>query len=147
MNGGAVYEKHGSWYGRWRNDEGRRLNRRIGPVRTAERPAGLTRREAEKAMRRMQVEEETNPIPTRDRVYTVDEAMTALRRRLDYIGVSKSYAANCERKQRLHIGPVMGSRPLHRVTRRDVERLHSACDRRPPAEYESLYRQKMGSHC
>lgn len=123
MHGGQVYEKHGCWYGRWRNDEGRRLNRRIGPARTAERPHGLSRRDAEKQLRRMQVEEERNPMPTRDQIHTVDEACTALRRRLDYIGVSKSYAANCERKQRLHIGPVLGRKPLHRVSRRDVERL------------------------
>ena len=32
---GQVYEKSGSYYGRWRTPSGRRLNRKIGPVRTA----------------------------------------------------------------------------------------------------------------
>ena len=37
--------------------------------------------------------------------------------------MSRSYAANCERKQRLHIGPAIGDKVLQKVTRRDVERL------------------------
>jgi len=120
---GQLYEKHGAWYGRWRNAAGPRLNRRVGPARSSDRPDGLSRREADKVFRRMQDEEDANPTPARDAVKTVDDACTALRRKLDYVGVSRSYAANCERKQRLHIGPAMGTKPLHRVTRRDVERL------------------------
>ncbi len=31
---GSLVEKHGAYYGRWRTSDGRRLNRRIGPLRT-----------------------------------------------------------------------------------------------------------------
>ena len=30
---GALYEKQGAYYGRWRTTDGRRVNRRLGPVR------------------------------------------------------------------------------------------------------------------
>lgn len=120
---GSLYEKHGNWYGRWRSEAGQRLNRKVGPVRTPHRADGLTRGEAERRFREMQAAEDERPTPGLDERHTVDEACSALRRKLDYVGVSKSYAANCERKQRLHIGPAMGEKELHRVTRRDVERL------------------------
>jgi integrase len=120
---GHVYEKYGAWYGRWRSQAGARLNRRIGPVRSAHGCDGLTRGEAERRFREMQAAEDGNPTPALARRYTVDDACSALRHKLEYIGVSRSYAANCERKQRLHIGPVIGDKVLQKVTRRDVERL------------------------
>ena len=100
-----------------------RLNRRIGPVRSRWRD-GLTRGEAERAFARCR-REDGNPTPAWTAV-TVDDACSALRRKLEYVGVSRSYAANCERKQRLHIGPAIGDKVLQKVTRRDVERLGEA---------------------
>lgn len=120
---GSVYEKHGSWYGRWRSASGARLNRRLGPVRTPHAADGLTRAQAEKRFRELQAAEDLNPTPTVEGRHTVDEACIALRAKLDYVGVSRSYAKNCERKQRLHIGPALGDKVLQKVTRRDVERL------------------------
>jgi integrase len=120
---GSVYEKHGAWYGRWRSAAGQRLNRRIGSVRSPHRADGLTRGEAERRFREMQAAEDERPTPGVGVRHTVGEACSALRRKLEYVGVSRSYAANCERKQRLHIGPALGVKELHRVTRRDVEKL------------------------
>jgi hypothetical protein len=101
------------------------LNRRIGPVRSAHGADGLTRGDAERRFREMQAAEDGNPTPAQEGRYTVDDACSALRRKLEYVGVSRSYAANCERKQRLHIGPALGDKVLQKVTRRDVERLGS----------------------
>jgi hypothetical protein len=51
---GQLHEKHGAWYGRWRTSDGRRLNRRLGPVRAAGTSVGLTRKEAERQFRKVQ---------------------------------------------------------------------------------------------
>jgi len=48
---GALYEKHGSYYDRWRTSDGRKLNRKIGPVRIPGSPEGFTRARAERAFR------------------------------------------------------------------------------------------------
>lgn len=59
---GQLYAKHGAWYGRWRTGGGRRLNRRLGPVRSVGEADGLTRREAARAFRHLQDEEELVPM-------------------------------------------------------------------------------------
>src|SRR5689334_10655907 len=119
---GQLYAKHGSWYGRWRTSDGRRLNRRLGPIRRTGEADGLTRREAERAFRRLQDEEERHPT-TRAVRHTVNDAADALRRKLALVGSSRSHLANTERMQRLHIGPALGDRALANVTRREVEQL------------------------
>jgi integrase len=120
---GQLYVKNGSWYGRWRDEEGRRFNRRLGSVEDMPKEFGLTKRQAEKAFWKLRDAEEQNPTNPPAGRHTVDEACEAHRRRLAYINVSESHFKNCERKQRLHIGPVLGDRPLQRVIRNDVERL------------------------
>ena len=67
---GHVYEKYGAWYGRWRSEAGARLNRRIGPARSAHGTDGLTRGEAERRFREMQAAEDGNPTPRRRTVVT-----------------------------------------------------------------------------
>src|SRR4051812_30417246 len=130
---GQLYAKHGAWYGRWRTSDGRRLNRRLGPVRSIGEADGLTRREAERKFRRVQDEEERRPT-TRAVRHTVNEAADALRQKLALIGSSRSHLRNTERMQRLHIGPALGDRTLQKVTRRDVEQLGGAARRRAVAE-------------
>ena len=60
---GTLLEKHGAWYGRFRLPDGRRLSRRIGPVRPPGTDAGLTRRQAEAELRKLMLAEELNPTP------------------------------------------------------------------------------------
>ena len=43
---GQIYEKSGAYYGRWRTEDGRRLNRRLGGTRTTGNADGLTRAQA-----------------------------------------------------------------------------------------------------
>src|SRR3954447_24554332 len=118
---GRLYVKHGAWYGRWRTGDGRRLNRRVGPMRSAGEADGLTRRDAEKQFRRMQDEEERHPTPAAAVRHSVDDAADALRQKLALVGSSRSHLRNPEAMQRLHIGPGLGDRQLGKVTRRDVE--------------------------
>ncbi|MCW2986829.1 MAG: site-specific integrase [Conexibacter sp.] len=120
---GQLYQKSGHWYGRWRDEEGRRFNRRLGPVEDTHAEPAMTKRQAEKAFWKLRDAEERNPINPATGRHTVNEACEAHRRRLAYIDVSESHFKNCERKQRLHIGPAFGDRLLQRVTRHDVERL------------------------
>lgn len=84
---------------------------------------GLTRREAERAFRRVQNAEERHPAPIAVRAKTVNDATDALRHALALRGCSRSHLANTERMQRLHIGPALGERRLDKVTRGDVEAL------------------------
>jgi integrase len=57
---------------------------------------------------------------------TVDDAANELRRQLLLDGARKSYRENCESMQRVHISPAIGSKPLEKVTRRDVEDIEAA---------------------
>src|SRR5215208_6703719 len=93
---GQLHEKHGAWYGRWRTGDGRRLNRRLGPVRTAGEANGLTRREAEREFRRLQEQEERNPTPRAAGRHTVLEASVARRDKMRITGLSPTYQRGCE---------------------------------------------------
>src|SRR5258708_6467623 len=50
---GTLYEKDGAWGGRWRNGHGRRPHRKIGLARTSGAREGLTKKQAEQALREM----------------------------------------------------------------------------------------------
>ncbi len=132
---GRLYAKYGAWYGRWRTSDGRRLNRRLGDVRSVGEADGLTRSEAERAFRQAQDAEERSPTPVADRRRTVDDALEALRDRKTLEGVGRSRMSTCESHHRLHIAPALGQRLLSQVTRQDVEALGRQLPRqRPVAE-------------
>lgn len=119
---GHLYEKHGSYYARWRTGDGRLLNRKVGPVRALGARDGLTRSEAEKEFRRIQAAEEQ--APRRDRAApspTLAEVSTALRRQLQLRGSRPSYVENCESMDRIHISPVVGTMPVADIAPADIE--------------------------
>jgi hypothetical protein len=92
---GHLYEKHGAYYARWRTDDGRLLNRKVGPIRAAGARDGLTRSEAEKEFRRMQAAEEQ--AARRNRAApspTLADVSAALRRQLQLRGSRPSYLEN-----------------------------------------------------
>src|SRR5438309_1509296 len=94
---GCLYEKAGTYYGRWRTSDGRQLHRKIGHMRTPGERDGLTRAAAEREFRRMQDTEEHDPRPARGApLPTVDELATSLRAQQELRGLSKSYRENCE---------------------------------------------------
>lgn len=124
---GQLYEKSGSYYGRWRTSAGRRLNRKVGPVRTPGESDGLTRLQAERESRRMQEAEEHAPRPALGaHVPSVDDVAESLRERLELRGTRKSYRESCEYMQRVHITPHIGDRKITDVSTADVEALGRA---------------------
>jgi integrase len=119
---GSLYEKSGSYYGRWRTSDGRYLNRRVGAVRTPASSDGLTRSQAEREFRKLQEAEELTPRPSASaRSLTVDELASSLRERLELRAVRKSYSENCEYMQRVHITPLLGDRKAAELNRGDIE--------------------------
>jgi integrase len=121
---GHLYEKSGSYYGRWRALDGRLLNRKIGKVRNTGEKDGLTRTQAEREFRRLQDEEDRTPRPVHGAdIPTVDAVADSLRERLELRGRRTSYRANCEYMQRVHISPSMGDRHITDIERHDIEAL------------------------
>jgi len=120
---GQLYSKQGSYYGRWRTSDGRRLNRLLGPVRATGSAEGLTRAEAERAFRKAREKEEQAPRPKVTARITVDDSADSLRAKQKLEGARKSYQENCTSMQRVHISPKLGSLPVAGVTRPQVEGL------------------------
>jgi integrase len=124
---GHLYEKWGSYYGRWRTLDGRNVNRIVGPVRTPGSADGLTRAQAERAFRRLQDAEERVPRPVRGAaIATVDEVTDSLRQKLRLRGARRSYLQGCESMQRIHISPRFGAAAVSDVTTAHVEALATA---------------------
>jgi len=121
---GQLYEASGSYYGRWRTLDGRKLNRRIGRTRAAGAADGLTRAQAERVFRKLQETEEASPSRRRDsEAITVSAAAESLRRAKALDGARKSYLENLESMQRVHLDPSIGAIPLEAVTAGHVEAL------------------------
>ncbi len=124
---GHVYEKWGSYYGRWRTSDGRLLNRKVGKIRSVGERDGLTRTQAEREFRRLQEREELTPRPRHDaEIPNVDAVADSLRQKLALSGARRSYLENCASMQRVHIGPHLGSIRVTDVTTADIERLAAA---------------------
>jgi hypothetical protein len=84
-----LYEKWGSYYGRWRTPDGRRLNCKLGPVRTRGESDGLTRAQAEQAFRRVRAEATSRkPVEPVVEILTVDQVADRLRERIAIEGVA-----------------------------------------------------------
>ena len=123
---GELYEKHGSYYARWRTSDGRKLNRKVGPVRPPGTSDGLTRSQAERMFRKMQEVEEKRPSRRRGvEPITVSAAVSSLRRAKALEGTRKSYLENLESMQRVHVDPSIGSMPLEKVSTERIETLAS----------------------
>jgi integrase len=121
---GHVYEKWGSYYGRWRTSDGRLLNRKIGKVRSVGERDGLTRTQAEREFRHLQETEEQTPRPRHDaEIPTVDAVTDSLCQKLALGGASRSYRENCASMQRVHISPRFGASRVTDVTTAQVEAL------------------------
>jgi integrase len=124
---GRIYVKWGSYYGRWRTPDGRYVNPRLGKVRERGEQDGLSRRAAERVLRRLLDVVSVRPAPTREeRPRTVDDAADTFRERLVIEGARLSYRQNCESMQRVHISPGLGRRRVDAVKTEDIERLARA---------------------
>jgi hypothetical protein len=124
---GHLYEKSGSYYGRWRTLDGRLLNRKVGHIRRPGESDGLTRPQAERELRRMQDAEERAPKLARGaKSPTVDEVGDSLRQELRIGGARRSYLEGCESMQRVRISPRLGTLAVTSVTTAHVEAVASA---------------------
>lgn len=124
---GQLHEKHGSYYGRWRTSDGRKLNRKLGPIRAAGSSDGLTRSQAERAFRKLQDEEERSPSRRRDvTAMTVTAAAESLRQAKALEGARKPYLENLESMQRVHLDASIGPMALEAVTTAGIEALASS---------------------
>jgi integrase len=131
---GHLYVKHGSYYARWRTSTGRLVNRKVGPTRPTGSNQGLSRPQAERALRKLQEQEERRREPAVvDARVTVVDAAESLRRKLAVEGARKSYLENCESMTRVHIA-VHLHKPIAKAQTADIEALADAmlnCSRQP----------------
>jgi len=86
---GGLRQIGGSWYGTWRDAGGRKVQRKIGAVRTTGRPDGITKLDAEKRLAQLRKESATFVSPD-DRV-TMEAAGAELCARLALRGRKKSH--------------------------------------------------------
>jgi integrase len=108
-----------SWVGSWYAPDGRKIMRKVGPVRTEHQHDGLTKTQAEARFRKMR---ESSRTPSRDGRVTIEEAGAELCRRLELRGRKKSHRLTVASDLRNHITPFFGPTPLERIEPRDVER-------------------------
>ena len=124
---GTLYQKSGSWYGRWLVGE-RRMNRRLGPVRSPGGRDGLTRSQAERELRRrMDVEQ---PAAATGGRLTVEEAGGRLIDHLEALGRKPTTVGIYRSILRTHLAVHLRGKTLDRVEASDVERMIAAMRRR-----------------
>jgi hypothetical protein len=122
---GTLYRRtdaHGRewWYGRWHNGTSR-PNRKIGPIRTRGGEEGLTRREAEQALRKL-IDAEQPKYAGAD--ITVAEAGERLLRHLEAKGLKPTTLGTYDSALRTHLRrPPLGDLQLHAVSPEQVEAL------------------------
>jgi integrase len=119
---GRLYVKSGSWYGRWWIDD-HRVNRKLGRLREPGSREGLTKPQAEAAMRR-QIQAVT-AAASRERL-TVGEAGERLLELLELKGRKPSTVEAVRSALRVHLEPQFGSRTLDRIDKATVERFIAA---------------------
>jgi integrase len=116
---GSVYLKGGVWMGAWRAG-GRRTKRSLGPIKSAARPDGLTKKHAERRLRelreRVSSGEVFGPRPT---FAQVAERHVA---RLDALGRKRSTIEDYRGYLRTHLVPAFGDTPVADLTRENIER-------------------------
>ena len=118
---GQLYEKWGSYYGRWRTPDGRRLNRKLGQVRTKGSSDGLTRAQAEQAFRRVRAEEAARkPVEPVVEILTVDQVADRLR---EWVAIEGAQVLSAELRvdaagaHLAGVGPAQGRGCQHRGCR------------------------------
>ena len=118
---GGLRQIGNSWYGTWRDSDGRKVQRKVGAVRTVGRDDGLTKAKAEEKLRQMIVESGTQ-VPVEDRV-TMEVAGREYCRRLAINKErKKSYQLTQASDLRNHITPFFASTTLDKIKPADIER-------------------------
>jgi integrase len=115
----------GSWLASWYGPDGRRVQRKVGAVRTEGRADGLTKTQAERVLRRMREIESPRSAPDGQRL-TMEQAGDELCQRLELRGRRKSHRLTVASDLRNHIGPFFASKTLDRIRPEDIERYVAA---------------------
>jgi integrase len=97
------------------------VQRKVGQARTAGRSDGLTKAQAEKALRQLREIDAPGGV-ARSRRVTMEEGGAELCRRLELKGRKKSHRLTVASDLRNHIVPFFGDRTLDRITPDDIER-------------------------
>jgi integrase len=120
---GSIIEKHGIYHGQWRVG-GRRVMRKLGPVRKPGTSDGLTRTDAEARLRTLMAAV-TDP-PVTERV-TVQDAGVRLIAHLKALGRKRSTTMSYESYLEVHLTPFFADRALAKITASDVEMFMAVC--------------------
>ena len=115
----------GSWLASWYGPGGRRVQRKVGAVRTEGRADGLTKAQAERVLHRMREIESPRSAPDGQRV-TMEQAGDEFCQRLELRGRRKSHRLTVASDLRNHIGPFFTSKTLDRIRPEDIERYVAA---------------------
>jgi integrase len=116
---GSVYEQGASWYGRWYQN-GKRVKRKIGPIRQPGSRDGLTENMVGKRLQRMMLEADAIE-PVAERI-TVQEAGERLLAHLTALGRKPTTLNAYRAALKTHLSPVIGAITLENVTPTDIER-------------------------
>jgi integrase len=114
-----------SWVGSWYGPDGRRVQRKVGAVRTESRADGLTKAQAERVLRRMREIESPRSAPDGQRV-TMDQAGDEFCQRLELRGRRKSHRLTVASDLRNHIAPFFAGKTVDRIRPEDIERYVAA---------------------
>lgn len=108
-----------SWYGKWRTD-GRQVMRLLGPVRAPGASTGLTRTQAESALRE-EVSRLTAPGTSPTNAFTVAEAGALHLEHKRSLGLKKATLMDYESTLRVHLTPFFGGLTLDDIDVSSVE--------------------------
>ena len=107
-----------SWYGKWWAD-GRQVMRCLGPVRPPRSRQGLTRSQAEAALRQA-IEASRTSRRLSERIDLAEAGRRYLANR-EAIGLKPGTLADYESFLRVHLLPHLGRKPLDQISPEDVE--------------------------
>ncbi len=117
---GAVYLRGASWYGRWYDTEGNRIQRRLGPARTEGKADGLSKTDAEEKLREARAE--TGSIVSLEGRVNMQQAGEQLCLRLELRERKKSHKLTVASDLRNHIVPFFDKTTLDKISPKDIER-------------------------
>jgi integrase len=114
---GALIERDGSYYGKWRVG-GQQIKRKLGPVRTPSSRDGLTKAQAEAKLRSLIGEAAAPPVER----LTVAEAAERLLTHLEVMGRKHSTLRSYKAIVGAQIKPRLGTRPIALLSAEQIER-------------------------
>jgi integrase len=117
---GSLHPYRGAWYGKWRVGD-RQVKRRLGAIRAPGSRDGLTRRQAERELRR-RIESESPGVSAGDR-RTVEEAGERLIEHLGALGRKPTTLGTYRSLLRTHLVRHLAGRTLERIESEHVEGL------------------------